>query len=143
MSPELRKVLDGMRAAVAPLPPPPADDKKQGLPQVVKDLLPGLSRHLTRCATLSVGIMPHVCFLLRSDGFAVAWPGVDSAPVITRHFARLLTWPNGLVKHTVLQHALPWILFCSNARGRAEAYDRNLPEGSIPGSARFHELLAL
>ena len=52
MSPELRKVLEAMRAAVAPLPHPPADDKKQGLPQVVKDLLPGLSRHLTRCADL-------------------------------------------------------------------------------------------
>ena len=50
MAPELRKVLDAMRAAAAQLPPPPEDDKKQGLPQVIKDLLPGLAGHLTRCA---------------------------------------------------------------------------------------------
>ena len=50
MAPELRKVLDAMREAVVQLPPPPEDDKKQGLPQVIKDLLPGLASHLTRCA---------------------------------------------------------------------------------------------
>ena len=51
MAPELRKVVDAMRAAVSELPPPPEDDKKQGLPQVIKDLLPALAGHLTRCAS--------------------------------------------------------------------------------------------
>ncbi len=51
MAPELRKVVDAMRAAVAELPLPPEDDRKQGLPQVIKDLLPALAGHLTRCAS--------------------------------------------------------------------------------------------
>ena len=52
MAPELRKVVDAMRAAVAELPPPPEDDRKQGLPQVIKDLLPALAGHLTRCTSV-------------------------------------------------------------------------------------------
>ena len=50
MAPELRKVVDAMKAAASELPPPPEDDRKQGLPQVIKDLLPALAGHLTRCA---------------------------------------------------------------------------------------------